>query len=305
MRKWEQALQSYCSKWCYEIHYSHWSVCNSSKASILLQTQRFGLVTPEPFSLRELDGVWARDYILIVQGQGTWDWWDWPTYSLQYGFLIGFVMYSNSARSRQNTISWCSLVSFPDPLEKQKGGSVASIWDTYKGKEGLVNGLGWKCTLQNILIIAEPSAEPKLTIIREPFLSFRLVFIIFYNEAKPLVKTALLKYYACTHKHQHTHTYTTPTPTHTHIHAHMHIHTHTHTYMHTCAHTHTHTPHPHPPTPTYMHTCTHTRNVGVLYIRIFNGKNFPIYGMYRYASFYLSLWPDFLTHLAMVHVLTP
>ena len=30
-------------------------------------------------------------------------------------------------------------------------------------KEGLVNGLGWKCTLQNILITAEPSAEPKLT----------------------------------------------------------------------------------------------------------------------------------------------
>ena len=40
------------------------------KASILLQTQGFGLVTPEPFSLCELSGVWGRDYILILQGQG-------------------------------------------------------------------------------------------------------------------------------------------------------------------------------------------------------------------------------------------
>ena len=53
------------------------------KASILLQAPKCGLVTPEPFSFCELRGVWARDYILILY----------------------------------------SLVSFPDHLEKQKGGS--------------------------------------------------------------------------------------------------------------------------------------------------------------------------------------
>ena len=30
MRKWGQVLQLYCSKWCYEIHYSHWQICNST-----------------------------------------------------------------------------------------------------------------------------------------------------------------------------------------------------------------------------------------------------------------------------------
>ena len=43
-------LQSYRSKWCYEINYTHWTVCNHNyKASILAQTQGFGLATPDPF----------------------------------------------------------------------------------------------------------------------------------------------------------------------------------------------------------------------------------------------------------------
>ena len=40
------------------------------KALILPQAQGFGLVTLDPFSLCELGGVWARDYILTLQGQG-------------------------------------------------------------------------------------------------------------------------------------------------------------------------------------------------------------------------------------------
>ena len=32
------------------------------KASVLPLAQGFGLVTPDPFSSRELGGVWARDY---------------------------------------------------------------------------------------------------------------------------------------------------------------------------------------------------------------------------------------------------
>ena len=56
------------------------------------KAQRFGFVTPDTFTLRELGGVWARDYI-IFQVKG------------------------------KHSITWYSLVSFPDPFEKQKGGS--------------------------------------------------------------------------------------------------------------------------------------------------------------------------------------
>ena len=37
------------------------SYTNNYKASVLLLAQGFGLVTPDPFSLRELGGVWAGD----------------------------------------------------------------------------------------------------------------------------------------------------------------------------------------------------------------------------------------------------
>ena len=37
---------------------------NNYKASVLPLARGFGLVTPDPFSLRELGGVWARDYSL-------------------------------------------------------------------------------------------------------------------------------------------------------------------------------------------------------------------------------------------------
>ena len=71
------------------------------KASILLQAQNFGLVTPEPFSLRELGGVLARDYILIFQGQG------------------------------KHSISWYSLVSFPDPLKRKRGSGKRAGVEVY------------------------------------------------------------------------------------------------------------------------------------------------------------------------------
>ena len=50
-------LQHYSNKCCF---------CNLIGRSILLElAQEFGLVTPDPFSSRELGGVCARDYVQV------------------------------------------------------------------------------------------------------------------------------------------------------------------------------------------------------------------------------------------------
>ena len=36
------------------------------RSTFLEPAQGFGLVTPDPFSSRELGGVWARDYLFIM-----------------------------------------------------------------------------------------------------------------------------------------------------------------------------------------------------------------------------------------------
>ena len=60
-------------------------------------------------------------------------------------------------------------------------GSSVEIFTSLIPRPSSERSKWWKFTLQNVLIIAEPSAEPKLT---RTLLVFKLVFTIFYNEAK-------------------------------------------------------------------------------------------------------------------------